>query len=58
MLVQVLSELDVRNIHNQEDAVRKSADLEDLGTSNVIAQHSHVVWQGGGKLENVGAERE
>lgn len=46
MVGQVLSELDVQHIHNQEDAVWKPADLEDLGTSNVIAQQSHVVWQG------------
>lgn len=29
-----------------------------LGTSNVIAQQSHSVWQGAGKLENAGAWRE
>lgn len=58
MLAQVLSDLDERNIHNEADAVWRPVDLEDLETSNVILQHSHVVWQGAGKLENVGAPRE
>lgn len=36
----------------------KLCEDSSLGTSNVIAQQSHSVWQGAGKLENAGAWRE